>query len=90
MAVSLARKEESWRMCPPAGHKGGVARSGTPKGVRPEALRAWLLGGFRVAVGSRVIEEDVWSLRKAAGLIKILALTAGHQLHHAQGAYSRR
>jgi hypothetical protein len=89
MAVSLARKGESRRMCPPAGQKGGVARSGTPKGVRPEALRAWLLGGFRVAVGSRVIEEDTWSLRKA-GLIRMLALIAGHQLHHAQGANSRR
>jgi hypothetical protein len=76
-------------MCPPAGHRGGVARSGTPNGVRPEALRAWLLGGFRVAVDSRVIEEDAWSLRKAAGLIKMLALTAGYQLHHAQGANSR-
>jgi len=57
--------------------------------LRPEALRAWLRGGFRVAVDSRVIEEDAWSLSKAAGLIKMLALTAGYQLHHAQGANSR-
>jgi hypothetical protein len=77
-------------MCTPADHKGGVARSGTPKGVGPKALRAWLLRGFRVAEGSRVIEEVAWSMRKAAGLIKMLALTAGHQLHHAQGANSRR
>jgi hypothetical protein len=62
-------------MCPPADHKGGVARSRTPRGVRPEALRVWLLGGFRVAVGSRVIEEDPWGLRKSDGPVTMLALT---------------
>ena len=30
--------------------------------------RVWLLGGFRVSVGSRTIGEDRWRLRKAAGL----------------------
>jgi hypothetical protein len=47
----------------------------------PETLYIWLLGGFRVRVGSRVIEEDGWPLRKAAGLIKLLALAPGHRLH---------
>jgi DNA-binding SARP family transcriptional activator len=43
-----------------------------------------LLGGFRVSVGSRVIQEDSWRLRKAASLIKLLALAPGHRLHREQ------
>lgn len=70
-------------MCPPAGFE-GVARSGRPKGERPEAVRVWLLGGFRVSVGSRTIEEDAWRLRKAAALVKLLALAPGHRLHREQ------
>jgi hypothetical protein len=30
-----------------------------------EAVRIWLLGGFRGSVGSRAIEENEWCLRKA-------------------------
>jgi predicted ATPase/DNA-binding SARP family transcriptional activator/DNA-binding CsgD family transcriptional regulator len=51
---------------------------------RPEAVRVELLGGFRVAVGSRVVTEDAWRLRKAAGLIKLLALAPDHRLHREQ------
>jgi hypothetical protein len=87
MAVSLARKGERAGEC---AHLLAIRRCGAIRVLMTEALRAWLLGGFRVAVGSRVIEEDAWRLRKAAGLIKMLALTAGHQLHHAQGANSLR
>jgi DNA-binding SARP family transcriptional activator len=43
-----------------------------------------MLGGFRVSVGSRTIAEDGWRLRKAASLIKLLALTEGHRLHREQ------
>jgi predicted ATPase/DNA-binding SARP family transcriptional activator/DNA-binding CsgD family transcriptional regulator len=50
----------------------------------PEALRIRLLGGFRVWVGHRLIEEDRWRLRKARSLIKLLALSAGHRLHREQ------
>ncbi len=50
-------------------------------GVAPEVVRVRLLGGFRVSVGSRVIREDSWRLRKAASLIKLLALAPGHRLH---------
>src|SRR5215212_10346921 len=50
----------------------------------PETLRVWLLGGFRVVVGSRTIEGDEWHLRKAAALVKLLALAPGHQLHREQ------
>ena len=41
----------------------------------------WMLGGFRVSVGSRPVEAERWRLRKAAGLVKLLALAPGHALH---------
>ncbi len=72
-------------MCPPLGFEGGgVARSETPRGERPKALRVWLLGGFRVSVGSRTIKEGTWRLRKAASLVKLLALAPDHRLHREQ------
>ncbi len=46
-----------------------------------DAVRLVLLGGFRVSVGARTIEEDGWRLRKASGLVKLLALAPGHRLH---------
>lgn len=49
-----------------------------------EALRIALLGGFRISVGTRTIEEDAWHLRKAANLVKLLALAPGHLLHREQ------
>ena len=61
-----------------------VTRSMTPTGQRPEAVRVWLLGGFRVSVGSRTIEESAWGRKKAAALMKILALAPGHRLHREQ------
>lgn len=64
-----------------------VAGLGDPKkssGGEPEALQAWLLGGFRVLVGDRTVEEDEWRLRKAASLVKLLALAPGHRLHREQ------
>jgi len=48
---------------------------------RLEAVRIRLLGGFFVSVGSRTIQEGVWRLRKAAALVKLLALAPGHRLH---------
>src|SRR5215218_3142742 len=53
-------------------------------GEKRKAVRVWLLGGFRVSVGSRTIAQDVWRLRKAAALVKILALAPGHRLHREQ------
>ena len=47
--------------------------------MRPEPMPVWLLGGFRVSVGSRTIEADEWRLRKAAALVKGLALALGHR-----------
>jgi predicted ATPase/DNA-binding SARP family transcriptional activator/DNA-binding CsgD family transcriptional regulator len=51
---------------------------------RLEAIRIRLLGGFEVTVGARTIEDGAWRLRKAANLIKLLALTAGNRLHREQ------
>jgi DNA-binding SARP family transcriptional activator len=53
-------------------------------GERPKAVRVWLLGGFRVSVGSRIIEDKRWRLKKAATLVKLLALAPGHRLHREQ------
>src|SRR5215204_1895681 len=54
----------------------------TPQGGgAPKTLRIWLIGGFRVSVGSRSIGEQVWHLRKAGSLLKVLALAEGHRLH---------
>src|SRR5918993_4415134 len=50
----------------------------------PPALRIWLLGGFKVSVGSRCIGEQEWHLRKAGSLLKVLALSPGHRLHREQ------
>ena len=47
----------------------------------PDVTRVWLLGGFRVSVGSRVVGDDSWRLRKAASLVKVLALSPGHRSH---------
>lgn len=64
------------------------AKSQSPtKGTsgRPEAIRIRLLGGFETIVGARTIEEEeAWRLRKAASLVKLLALASGHRLHREQ------
>ena len=44
-------------MCPPADSR-SVARA--------EPVRIWLLGGFRVSVGPRTIEQGQWRLKKVA------------------------
>ncbi len=51
---------------------------------KPETVRIWLLGGFRVSVGSRIVEGSRWRLKKAVSLVKLLALTRGHALHREQ------
>ena len=53
-------------------------------GRRHEVVRVEMLGGFRVTVGSRVVVGDVWRLRKAAALVKLLALEPNHRLHREQ------
>jgi two-component SAPR family response regulator len=55
---------------------------------RLEAERIRLLGGFEVMVGARTIQEGDWRLRKAANLIKLLALASGNRLHREQIMYT--
>lgn len=44
-------------------------------------LRIWLLGGFRVQVGDPPLPTEAWRRRKAADLLKVLALAPGQRLH---------
>lgn len=48
------------------------------------ALRLTLLGGFHVRVHDRDIPAVGWQRRKAAALVKLLALAPGHRLHREQ------
>ncbi|MFE5909578.1 BTAD domain-containing putative transcriptional regulator [Streptomyces wedmorensis] len=47
-------------------------------------MRIRLLGGFCVTVGGRDVPAAQWRLRKAAALVKLLALAPGHRLHREQ------
>lgn len=49
-----------------------------------EAMRIRLLGDFEVSVGPRIVGDASWRLRKAANLVKLLALAEGHRLHREQ------
>lgn len=53
-------------------------------GPKTTVVRVWLLGRFEASVGSRTIREEDWRLRKAASLIKLLALTPDHRMHREQ------
>ena len=70
-------------MCPPAGSE-GKKRTGSPTGERYETMRVWLLDGIRDSVRSRTIDDGAWRLRKAAALVKLLALAPNHRLHREQ------
>jgi DNA-binding SARP family transcriptional activator len=61
-----------------------MTRPGLPTSHRPEAVRVWLLGGFSVSVGSRTIRQEEWRSKKAASLLKLLALAPGHRMHREQ------
>jgi DNA-binding SARP family transcriptional activator len=47
-------------------------------------LRIDLLGQFRVEIDGRQIPADAWRRERGAGLVKLLALSAGHRLHREQ------
>ena len=47
-------------------------------------MRIGLLGRFSVSVGDRKVDQSAWRLRKAASLVKLLALAPGHRLHREQ------
>jgi DNA-binding SARP family transcriptional activator len=63
----------------PGGPKGDA-----PAGGKPEAVRVRLLGRFSVSVGDRTVWNGAWRLRKAASLVKLLALAPGNRLHREQ------
>jgi hypothetical protein len=65
-----------WRATPVEHELRCLAGSGLP-----EAIRVWLLGGFRFSVGSRAFEENRWRLKKAASLGKLLALAPYYKMH---------
>src|SRR5205823_5545482 len=44
----------------------------------------YLLGGFRVVVGARVIDETAWRLRRARHLVSLLALAPDQRRHAEQ------
>lgn len=54
------------------------------KGSPRSELRIDLLGRFRVAAGETTVDEAAWRLRKARGLVKLLALHPEHSLHREQ------
>ena len=58
---------------------GGDARG--ERGEKAGVVRIWLLGGFWISSGGRTVEEGDWRLKKAAALVKLLALSPGHRLH---------
>jgi predicted ATPase/DNA-binding SARP family transcriptional activator len=68
----------------PRGAIGAGAGSHRPEGAGAPDVRITLLGGFGVAVGDREIPAPAWRLRKAAGLVKLLALAPGHRLRREQ------
>jgi DNA-binding SARP family transcriptional activator len=63
----------------PAVGGGNGAKDG--RANQSAAVRIGLLGRFWVSVGDRKIDESAWRLRKAASLLKLLALAPGHRLH---------
>jgi DNA-binding SARP family transcriptional activator len=50
----------------------------------PQAVRVRLLGGFEISIGPRTIGRDAWRLKKAAVLVKLLALAPDHRIHREQ------
>jgi non-specific serine/threonine protein kinase len=58
-----------------------MSRRTSEGGNNAEVVRVWLLGEFRVSLGTRTIGEDRWQRRKAAALVKLLALAPSHRMH---------
>ncbi|GAA0220888.1 hypothetical protein GCM10010492_18760 [Saccharothrix mutabilis subsp. mutabilis] len=50
--------------------------------------RVRVLGGFGVAVDGRPVPTDAWRSRRAADLVKLLAIEAGHRMHREQAMAS--
>ena len=65
-------------------HRGVPTTTETARRNELEVVRIGLLGGFRLSVGPRLIEENQWRLRNARSLLKLLALAPSHRLHREQ------
>jgi predicted ATPase/DNA-binding SARP family transcriptional activator len=63
---------------------GEMGMQTTSEGQKSAELEVYMLGGFQVVVGGRVIPDTVWRRRKAKHLLALLALTPGHSLHRDQ------
>jgi predicted ATPase/DNA-binding SARP family transcriptional activator len=50
----------------------------------PAVLQVHLLGGFRVEVSGRAVPAAAWRQRKAAAIVKLLALEPGNRVHREQ------
>jgi predicted ATPase/DNA-binding SARP family transcriptional activator len=50
----------------------------------PPALEVRLLGGFRVSVDDQPVPDAVWRQKRAAAVVKLLALEPAHRLHREQ------
>ena len=61
-----------------------LSRRTSGGGNNADVVRVWLLGEFRVSLGSWTIGDDRWQRRKAAALVKLLALAPGHRMHREQ------
>jgi predicted ATPase/DNA-binding SARP family transcriptional activator len=49
--------------------------------VAEPVLEICLLGGFATRVGAQLVPAKVWRQRRAAAIVKLLALEPGHRLH---------
>ena len=47
----------------------------------PQALQVRLLGGFQVVIAGQPVRESVWRQKRAAAIVKLLALEPTHRLH---------
>src|SRR5215213_11701657 len=52
-------------------------------GAEP-GLEIRLLGGFETRVSAQIVPSTVWRQRRAAAIVKLLALESGHRLHREQ------
>lgn len=76
--MTLRKNGKEMKRRPTAGFEGRPRSVSTG---RLEAVRIKLLGGFSVSVGTQTIQQSEWRLRKAASLIKLLALSPNRCLH---------
>ena len=67
---------------PGSGYPGGTA--GRAPVEAPAPLDVHLLGGFRVVINGKVLPDAAWRQKRAAAIVKILALAPSHRLHRDQ------